>query len=68
MTVHARVFRNSYRDSVELMRIAAEIEGLEGITRAGLVMATPAILPCKAFTMLGWRVSISSAPLTCWAA
>ncbi len=42
MTVHARVFRNSYRDSVELMRIAAEIEGLEGITRAGLVMATPA--------------------------
>ena len=42
MTVHARVFRNSYRDSVELMRIAAEIEGLRGITRAGLVMATPA--------------------------
>lgn len=42
MTVHARVFRNSYRDSVELMRIAAEIEGLGGITRAGLVMATPA--------------------------
>lgn len=42
MTVHARVFRNSYRDSVELMRIAAEIEGLDGITRAGLVMATPA--------------------------
>ena len=41
MTVHARVFRNSYRDSVELMRIAAEIEGLDGITRAGLVMATP---------------------------
>ncbi|MES2210464.1 MAG: acyl-CoA synthetase FdrA [Chloroflexota bacterium] len=40
MTVHARVFRNSYRDSVELMRIAAEIEGLDGITRAGLVMAT----------------------------
>ena len=42
MTVHARVFRNSYRDSVELMRIAAEVEGLDGITRAGLVMATPA--------------------------
>ncbi len=42
MTVHARVFRNSYRDSVELMRIAAEIESLGGITRAGLVMATPA--------------------------
>ena len=42
MTVHARVFRNSYRDSVELMRIASELEGLDGITRAGLVMATPA--------------------------
>lgn len=40
--VHARVFRNSYRDSVELMQIAAEIESLAGIDRAGLVMATPA--------------------------
>lgn len=40
--VHARVFANSYRDSVELMRIAAEIESIEGIERAGLVMATPA--------------------------
>ncbi|HSO28924.1 MAG TPA: hypothetical protein VLS28_03410, partial [Candidatus Sulfomarinibacteraceae bacterium] len=42
MTVHARVFRNSYRDSVELMQIAAELESLPGIGRAGLVMATPA--------------------------
>ena len=41
MTVHARVFPNSYRDSVELMRIAAEIEALPGVTRCGLVMATP---------------------------
>ena len=40
--VHARVFANSYRDSVELMRIAAEIETMDGIARAGLVMATPA--------------------------
>ncbi len=40
--VHARVFANSYRDSVELMQIAAELEALEGIDRAGLVMATPA--------------------------
>ncbi|MEX1171945.1 MAG: acyl-CoA synthetase FdrA [Chloroflexota bacterium] len=38
----ARIFANSYRDSVELMQIAAAIEGLEGIERAGLVMATPA--------------------------
>ena len=30
-TIHSRVFRNSYRDSVELMQIAAEIESLAGI-------------------------------------
>ena len=40
--VRSRVFANSYRDSVELMRIAAELEGRGGIIRAGLVMATPA--------------------------
>jgi len=40
--VQARIFPNSYRDSVELMQIAAEIESLAGIDRAGLVMATPA--------------------------
>ena len=41
-TVTCRVFPNSYRDSVELMQIAAEIEQLAGVDRAGLVMATPA--------------------------
>ena len=40
--VRARVFANSYRDSVELMQIAAAIEAIDGIERAGLVMATPA--------------------------
>ena len=40
--VHSRVLANSYRDSVELMQIAAELEALVGIERAGLVMATPA--------------------------
>lgn len=40
--VAGRIFPNSYRDSVELMQIAAAIEGLDGIERAGLVMATPA--------------------------
>ncbi len=40
--VTARIFANSYRDSVELMQIAAAIEGRDGIERAGLVMATPA--------------------------
>ena len=40
--VRARVFGNTYRDSVELMQIAAGIEAMDGIDRAGLVMATPA--------------------------
>ena len=42
--VRQRVFRNAYRDSVELMRIAAEIERLPGVIRAGLVMCTQANL------------------------
>src|ERR1044071_4322546 len=42
MPIVARIFANSYRDSVELMGIAAELEALPGIARAGLVMATPA--------------------------
>jgi succinyl-CoA synthetase alpha subunit len=50
-SVHTRVFPNSYRDSVELMRIASEIEGLDGVARAGLVMATPA--NCEVLTAAG---------------
>ena len=42
--VRGAVHRNSYRDSVELMGIAAQLEQLNGIQRAGLVMATPANL------------------------
>jgi hypothetical protein len=38
------VFKNTYRDSVESMRIAAEAEHLPGVTRVGVVMATPANL------------------------
>ena len=40
-TVCCLVRRDTYRDSVELMRIAATIEGLPGISRAALMMATP---------------------------
>ena len=40
LTVRGAVHRNSYRDSVELMGIAAQLEQLTGIRRAGLVMAT----------------------------
>jgi len=42
--VRHRLFRNTYRDSVELMRIAAEVERLPGVARAGIMMATPANL------------------------
>jgi len=33
---------DTYRDSVELMRVAAEVERLPGVTRAARMMATPA--------------------------
>ncbi|MFZ1411168.1 MAG: hypothetical protein WAS07_06910, partial [Micropruina sp.] len=40
-TVSAAVFPRLYRDSVTLMALAAQLEKLPGITRAGAVMATP---------------------------
>lgn len=42
LAVRAAVYHNSYRDSVELMGIAAELERQPGVVRAGLVMGTPA--------------------------
>src|SRR5262245_48475171 len=36
------VRRDTYRDSVELMRIAALLEGRPGVARAALLMGTPA--------------------------
>jgi FdrA protein len=41
-TVHCLVRRDTYRDSVELMRVAAQLEQIPGIARAALLMATPA--------------------------
>src|SRR4051794_30326379 len=38
----ALVRRDTYRDSVELMRVAAQLEQLAGVTRAALLMGTPA--------------------------
>ncbi|HZO29399.1 MAG TPA: acyl-CoA synthetase FdrA [Chloroflexota bacterium] len=38
----ALVRRDTYRDSVELMRVAAQLEQLDGVTRAALLMGTPA--------------------------
>jgi succinyl-CoA synthetase alpha subunit len=42
--VQARVLRDTYRDSVELMRVAAQVERLPGVRRAALLVATPANL------------------------
>ena len=36
------VRRDTYRDSVELMRVAALVEKVRGVSRAALMMATPA--------------------------
>lgn len=41
-TTSCLVRPDTYRDSVELMRVAAEIEKLPGVNRAALMMATPA--------------------------
>ena len=41
-TTRCLVRPDTYRDSVELMRVAAEIEKLPMVTRAALMMATPA--------------------------
>jgi FdrA protein len=60
--VRQRVFRNAYRDSVELMRIAAEIESLPGVTRAGLVMCTPANLVIVAEAGLGEGLDPAAGP------
>lgn len=42
LAVRSELFRSSYRDSVELMRIAEEVKRLDGVSQAGLVMGTPA--------------------------
>ncbi|MEP7040901.1 MAG: acyl-CoA synthetase FdrA [Chloroflexota bacterium] len=60
--VRQRVFRNAYRDSVELMRIAAEIEHLPGVIRAGLVMCTPANLVIVAEAGLGTGLDPAAGP------
>jgi FdrA protein len=60
--VRQRVFRNAYRDSVELMRIAAEIERLPGVIRAGLVMCTPANLAIVAVAGLSGGLDPGAGP------
>src|SRR6187455_1259158 len=38
----ALVRRDTYRDSVELMRVAAQLEQMDGVERAALLIGTPA--------------------------
>ena len=61
-TICGTVYRNAYRDSVELMGIAAELEKLPGIIRAGLVMATPANLAVLAGAGLAAAGIVSIGP------
>ncbi len=58
--VRGAMHRNSYRDSVELMGIAAQLEQLAGIQRAGLVMATPANL--AVLTEAGLAEAVAGGP------
>ena len=60
--VRGALHRNSYRDSVELMGIAAQLESLPGVGRAGLVMATPANLAVLAGAGLTAAVPSGAAP------
>jgi FdrA protein len=60
--VRSRVLQNTYRDSVELMRVAAEVERLPGIVRAGIVMATEANLAVLADGSLLDRTATAPRP------
>ena len=42
LIVRSQVLRDTYRDSVELMRAATEVERQPGVRRAALLIATPA--------------------------
>ena len=42
LIVRTQIFRDTYRDSVELMRAATEVERQPGVRRAALLIATPA--------------------------
>jgi FdrA protein len=44
MTVKYKIFKNTYRDSIALMRIARELGDQEGIEKAEVLLGTPANL------------------------
>jgi FdrA protein len=57
--VRSRIFRDTYRDSVELMRVAAEVERLPGVRRAALLVATPA--NCEVLQAAGLLEDVAAA-------
>ena len=60
--VRQRLFKRTYRDSVESMRIAAEVQRLPGIARAGIVMATAANLAVLAEAGLLGESTVEARP------
>jgi succinyl-CoA synthetase alpha subunit len=60
--VRGAVHRQSYRDSVELMGMAATLESLPGVRRAGIVMGTEANLAVLAGAGLGGAVTDGAGP------
>ena len=60
--VRGAIHKNSYRDSVELMGIAAQLEQLPGVSRAGCVMATGANLAVLAEAGLSEAASGNPGP------
>jgi FdrA protein len=60
--VAGSIHRNAYRDSVELMGIAAQLEQLDGVERAGLIMATPANLAVLAEAGLAEAAAAGAGP------
>src|SRR5262249_17083787 len=54
--------RHTYRDSVEMMRLASQIEALPGVARAAALMATPANLALMRESGLGFEGLDGAAP------
>jgi succinyl-CoA synthetase alpha subunit len=56
------IHRHTYRDSVEMMRLASQVEALPGVARAAALMATPANLALLAEAGLAFDGLDGAAP------
>lgn len=41
---HTKVFKDTYKDSIELMRLSAELKAFNGVRNAAVMIGTPANL------------------------